>query len=81
MYECGTGVLTIVRVVEINNALPAIVLDGIDNRLMIIRTHADSEIQETRRRRKHLKVRREELGRQGAQVPSRALFRVAPQRA
>lgn len=56
MYECGTGVLTIVRVVEINNALPAIVLDGIDNRLMIIRTHADSEIQETRRRRKHLKV-------------------------
>lgn len=44
------------RVVEINNALPAVVLDGIDNRLMIIRTHADSEIQQARRRGEHLEV-------------------------
>lgn len=49
-------ILTIVRIVEIDNALPAIVLYGINNCLMIIRSHADREIQQARRRGKHLKV-------------------------
>lgn len=46
--------LTIVRIVEICDLLPAIESNGVYNRLMVVGSHADGKVQKSRGRGKHL---------------------------
>lgn len=46
--------LTVVRVVHIDDIFPTVVFDSVDNGQMIIGSHAHGEIRAARRRHRHL---------------------------